>query len=350
MTDGILITGGTGFLGMSLLARELEAGEGPDLFLLVRDRARVETMLRALYETPPPGVARLRPVAGDLTAQGLGLAAGDLRDLTAGVGRVVHCAASISFDLPLDRAREINVEGTRRVLALASALPGLARVVHVSTAYVAGRAEGVFREEDPGGAAPFRNTYEHTKWEAERLVADAGLPAVVVRPSIVVGECDSGWTPAFNVLYWPLQAYSRGLVEVLPADPGGIVDVVPVDHVVDVMRAALAEPGASGTFHAVAGSGAPTIAAMIGLASEAIGRPPPRVEPPSGDRETHPAGVFAPYFDVACRFGEERVRRELAISPPPVHDWFGRIVSYAVAARWGKRPFSREAARAAAVA
>ena len=48
-----------------------------------------------------------------------------------------------------------------------------------------------------------------------------------------MGESDSGWTPAFNVLYWPLQAFSRGLFKELPALPTGRVDIVPVDYVAD---------------------------------------------------------------------------------------------------------------------
>src|SRR5207247_7558545 len=129
----------------------------------------------------------------------------DRAELEANVGRVIHCAASISFTLPLAEAREINVTGTRRVLELAHELPQLERFVHVSTAYVAGRSPNAFGEQHVGGS-DFRNTYERTKLEAEVVVGAAEeLPTAIVRPSIVVGEADSGWTSAFNVLYWPLQ-------------------------------------------------------------------------------------------------------------------------------------------------
>ena len=59
------------------------------------------------------------------------------------VTTVVHCGASISFDLPLEEARRINVDGTRAVLDLAGRAG--ARVVHVSTAYVAGAQPGPLR-------------------------------------------------------------------------------------------------------------------------------------------------------------------------------------------------------------
>ena len=153
-------------------------------------------------------------------------------------GAVMHCAASISFDLPLDEARAINVEGTREIIELAreASRGRLERFIHVSTAYVAGITEGTFREDQLDAGQEFRNTYEQTKWEAEHVVNDASdLDPVIARPSIVMGESGSGWTPAFNVLYWPIRAFSRGLFAEVPARPEALVDVVPVDYVADAL-------------------------------------------------------------------------------------------------------------------
>ena len=61
------------------------------------------------------------------------------------------------------------------------------------------------------------------------------LPLVIARPSIVVGDRYSGWTPAFNVIYWPLRAFARGMLDEVPANPDGVVDVVPVDYVADAL-------------------------------------------------------------------------------------------------------------------
>src|SRR4051794_23154046 len=146
MSDTLFLPGGTGFLGMELIARMLEQDEGPDIAIAIRPgdeqdvEARLAGVLAQLYDTVPAPPRRLSAVRADVTSPDLGMTAADRRALAERVDRVVHCAASISFTLPLPEAREINVAGTRRVLELARALPQLERLVHVSTAYVAGRA------------------------------------------------------------------------------------------------------------------------------------------------------------------------------------------------------------------
>src|SRR5436190_19145734 len=111
----------------------------------------------------------------------------------------------------------------------------------------------MFRERQLDIGQEFRNTYERTKWEAEHIVAAAAdLAPVVARPSIVMGESTSGWTPAFNVLYWPIRAFSRGLFDVVPARPEAMVDVVPVDYVADALVHLLEHPDTAGVLNLVA--------------------------------------------------------------------------------------------------
>jgi thioester reductase-like protein len=351
MSDSLLLTGATGFLGMELIARWLEDDDGPDVFVPVRARddagarERIDQLLGCLYEKPPAGAGRLRPVRGDLTAPGLGLSAHDRAVIARSVERVVHCAASVSFSLPIEDARAINVGGTAEVLSLARGIAGLERLVHVSTAYVAGRSLGVFREADLLHNAPFRNTYEQTKHEAECLVAaSTDLPLVTVRPSIVVGESDSGWTSAFNVIYQPLKAFVRGHLRALPADPLGLVDIVPVDHVADVLHAATFTPAIRGTFGATAGDRAVALGELVDLISTSLHRAPPRLTR-SGDLPRR-AAMFAPYFDVACRFDDQRTVALLGHHAPPTDDYLAAVLRYGQIADWGRRPLTRQAARA----
>jgi nucleoside-diphosphate-sugar epimerase len=331
----VLLTGATGFVGMEVLARLLERGD--DVVVLVRGDAgrRTQEVLRTLGDRHAP--ARVRAIAGDLAEPGLSVP-GDVTE-------IVHCAASISFSLPLDEARRINVDGTRRVLDAAHRLPRLRRLVHVSTAYVAGRHRGRFAARDLDVGQSFRNSYERSKHEAESLLREEadGLPLAVARPSIVVGESDTGWTPAFNVLYWPLRAFDRGLLDRVPAARDGRVDVVPVDFVADAL-VALLDGDATGTVHLVAGDAAPTNAQLVELACRALDRPPPVLDAAAGLDLDH-GDVYVPYFDVETVFDQHP-----DLAPPALETYFDRIVDYARRARWGKRPLSRREARAGAPA
>jgi nucleoside-diphosphate-sugar epimerase len=342
----ILLTGATGFVGMEVLVRLLEDTE-QEVVCLVRaaDQAgadeRLGGVLDTLYRDPSRFQGRVHALRGDLT--------GDVARPSREIDIVCHCAASISFGLELDEAREINVEGTRAMLDLARDA-GAQRFVHVSTAYVAGTRPGEFREDMLDEGQGFRNTYEQTKWEAEHLVADrAGdfATTAIARPSIVMGESDSGWTPAFNVLYWPLRAFARGLFEQVPAKPEGRVDVVSVDYVADGI-AKLIATDATGTFNLVSGADAATVDQLSELACVHFDRPkPPYVQPGAfGDAAADEHGaVYLPYFDMDVVFDDTRTRTELGLRPPKLPEYFDALMDYADLARWGKRGLSREEAR-----
>jgi thioester reductase-like protein len=354
----VLLTGATGFVGMEVLARLLEEDGDEPIFALVRapDELDAQPRLNAVLDglgVAPAGRARARAVPGDLSAPNLRLTALARRRLVNEVTAIVHCAASVQFGLPLDEARSINVAGTRRVIGLAREIAAhgrLERLVHVSTAYVAGLHRGRFFETDLDVGQAFRNTYERTKAEAERVVrAEAvGLPTVVVRPSIVVGESDTGWTPAFNVLYWPLQAFARGLIKALPARPDGVVDVVPVDYVADAIFHLLRDrPDVEGVIHATAGAEAVTIEELVELSCAALHRERPPIDPGAAAalaERSDQAARYLPYFDVGVTFDATRAREVLdpvGITPPPLESYFDTLLGFAQAARWGKRPIAR---------
>jgi thioester reductase-like protein len=354
MSGAILLTGATGFLGMDALARLIER-DADQIVVLVRARddadasARLEGVLARLYDQPPASL-RVTAVRGDLLEPGLGLAPRDRQRLVETVDRIVHCAASISFELPLGEAREINVQGVARVLDLAreiAARGSLRRLVHVSTAYVSGRHAGEFGEDDLDAGQEFRNTYERSKHEAERLLRSADdLPLAVARPSIVVGHRTSGWTPVFNVLYWPMRAFERGLLKEVPAREDSIVDFVPIDYVTDGILALLDDERALGTYSLVAGERALSAGELVQLHSALTGREPVRFAP-AQTVDGLPAGTetFVPYFDVRCRFGDARARAVLepaGVHKPDPSDYLGQLIAYARATGWGKRPVTRQ--------
>jgi thioester reductase-like protein len=368
----VLITGVTGFVGMELLARYLERSERR-VIAPVRaadDRGasrRVDGVLRELFGAAAERYReRVEAVPADLMAPDLGLPQERLEQIADRVDHIVHSAASVSFSLPLDQARAINVDGTRRMLQLAElALErgGLERYCHVSTAYVSGTHAGRFGEHELDVGQQFRNTYEQSKFEAEQLVrAQRGLPTTIMRPSIVVGDRRSGWTAAFNVLYWPLRAFARGLYPAVPAIPSAPVDVVSIDYVADAIYDLSTGSGGVGeTYHLTAGAHASSIAELAELASRYFHRPPPRVMAPAdfatfaqkatGVRRSalEESQVLFPYFAIRTVFDDTRARERLepaGIRVSPLADYMERLLDFATRTRWGKRPLSRAAALA----
>jgi thioester reductase-like protein len=368
----VLITGATGFLGMELMARLLEDGNRR-VWALVRSSGqaeaerRVRATLASIVADPGAVTGRVIPVAGDLTSDGLGIEPRLRDELVEAVEEVIHSAASVSFSLPLDQARAVNVEGTRHVLELAmlAATRGarLRRFAHVSTAYVAGTHSGSFGEGDLARGQGFHNTYERSKWEAERLVRrhEGLLPVQVFRPSIVVGDEHTGWTSSFNVIYAPLRAYARGTLPAIPARRSAPVDAVPVSYVARSILA-LADAGAGRTWQLAAGPRTNTVGELIDLAAELLGQPRARILPPSLYKgAVHPllmrrAGpaqrrwlehgeVFFPYFATRTRFDTSATRAALdgaGVGPaPPLTSYLDRLLDFAARAEWGKRPMPR---------
>jgi thioester reductase-like protein len=372
VSRGVLLTGATGFLGMEVLGRYLERSD-EQIIALVRardDAAARARMHAALVDTF--GIRarryehRIEAIAADLRSPALGLSSPRRDDIAARTDIVLHLAASVSFALPLDEARAINVEGTRQLLELAELAQrrgGLERYAHVSTAYVAGTHCGRFYECDHDVSQHFRNSYEQSKFEAEELVRSRDdLPSTILRPSIVVGDRQSGWTAAFNVLYWPMRAFARGLYRVVPAIPSSPVDVVSVDFVADSIYALCrSDEGVGETYHLTAGRHTSSVAELVGLVSNYFNRPPPRVLAPedfdeyirnsSASERTTLGGsaAYFPYFALTTEFDNARARaclEPLDINPSPLSSYLGRLLDFAVRSRWGKRPIARSEALA----
>ena len=59
----------------------------------------------------------------------------------------------------------------------------------------------------------------------------AGVPAVIARPSIVLGDWETGAVREFGTFYYLLKAFAEGWVAADAGRPGATLDLVPVDHV-----------------------------------------------------------------------------------------------------------------------
>ena len=274
----IFVTGGTGFLGRELVGRLLVENPREVIALLVRPKLnedpaqRVKTLLSEIFDGASTAAgrpleelhSRVRVIPGELSLPQFGLGDADFSKLAGEITAIYHCAATTTLNEDLEIARSINVGGTIQVLALATRaieLGSPARLYHVSTAYVAGRKEGVVLPEELTFAQGFRNYYEQTKAESEALVreASARIPTIIFRPSIIVGDSVSGATSAFNVIYVPAKLLLRGLFRFFPANPNIPFDVVPVDYVADAIHHLSRNHLPSGTcYHLTVGLGRET--------------------------------------------------------------------------------------------
>jgi HAD superfamily hydrolase (TIGR01490 family) len=155
----LFLTGATGFLGTNVLERLLRSIPDCEITLLVRPgkRSSVEQRVkreilkndafdRLRAELGKDGFAemtarRVRAVAGDVGTDGLGLD-DDGRAALATCDTIIHSAATVAFDSPLDGAVEVNMLGPMRIAQTLHDLGATPHLVSVSTCYVAGNRRG----------------------------------------------------------------------------------------------------------------------------------------------------------------------------------------------------------------
>lgn len=374
----VLLTGATGFVGQHLLWDQLQHGADRDpVYCLIRatDEQQAAARLTAILDGPgaPTLTAaqrdRCRVVWGDITEPGLTFSSGKRDSLPSDVNRIIHCAATVKFNQPLATARGINVDGTNNMLRYAQRLQrngALQRFDYIGTTFVAGTTRGTVSEDELAQPPGFHNTYERTKWEAEALLRQrqSDLPITIFRPSIVVGDSQSGYTANYRVLYTPLKLLAQGVALFAPADPRGQLDVVPIDYVVRSFRALSSSSESLGrTYHLAAGpSGQSSIGELLHLAANFFEVRKPILIPPAfwlpvlkpifyvayaalwGERKAQLDKVshYFPYFAYRATFSTSTAERDLAphqLTPPSVQEYFRTLMQFCIDTDWGaKRP------------
>ena len=327
----ILLTGVTGFLGQVILERLLLDFPETRVILLVRGRQGSSSHDRVEYLLRKPAFDSVRALAGghdqlvELLDQRTSIIDGDFSrtepDVPGGIDVVIHSAATVSFDPPVDDAFQTNVFGAMNLYRGVFAGGNRPSLVHVSTAYVAGVQKGVIPEgplehrvdwrveadlalqarpdveaqsrkpemlehfmaraaKDHSRAGPqtvaadaeerrkdwvsrrlteygrsrarslgWPDVYTFTKAMGERAVEELAaaerLPLSIVRPSIIESAMlhpFPGWIDGFKMADPIIRAYGLGQIPEFTGIPEGIIDIIPVDFVVNAILAVAATP------------------------------------------------------------------------------------------------------------
>jgi long-chain acyl-CoA synthetase len=262
ITKTILLTGATGSLGTQI-ALNLIRETAHTVVVLMRagdKEAAFCRLSRAWWDWPELVEAlgkRVQVLVGDVSAPKLGLENDEYTKLLRTLTHIIHTAADLRLNAPIEELRKTNVGGTAHILELAYAVQkdhGLERLAHVSTAYVAGERRGHISEDSLSDECGFRSKYELSKYEGEKLVQQAkkGLPISVFRPGLIVGHSGTGAIKTFNTVYFPLRLYLTKKPAIIPIDPAMRVNLVPVDYVAGAVVRLTFLPEATGlNFHLV---------------------------------------------------------------------------------------------------
>jgi nucleoside-diphosphate-sugar epimerase len=258
----VFVTGGTGFIGGHVVRKLLERGD--EVVCLARSREKGRRLESLGAEV----------VEGDLSD------AAAIRAGMEGVDAVIHGAAIYEVGIPKEQRTpmyEANVLGTETVLraALDQSVP---KVVYISTVAAFGNTHGeVVDESYEHTGTDFTSYYEETKYQAhqiaKRLIADEGLPCVIVQPGGVYGPQDHSSLGAM------INQFVDGKLPML-AFPDLGMNLVHVEDVADGVLLAL-DSGTPGEAYVLGGQ-ITTMREMIDTAGRVAGRKPPKRSMPTG--------------------------------------------------------------------
>lgn len=335
----IFITGAAGLIGGEIAARLSQ--QGHSVTGLVHRNHVLRSNDDNVLPTTSWAAAQHRPgliqtIGGDVSQTEFGWNSDTWSAVAADHDLIIHSAATVRFDLSYADCAAVNVEGTRHALDLAR--QGDMRVLHISTAYICGTRQGRIDEIEPRDDAEFANSYEACKADAERLVQSSGLRYVIARPSIVVGDSQTGAIRQFDTIYAALKLIAEGRVTAMPARADASLDFVPIDHVVRGLLALTErmESATGGIFHLVADRALSIPDFFDTLDSYDFFRRPAMIAPEQFDPATlspferrifgRLLGPYVGYFQRSPRFNDDRLRALTGLACPPTGKPFFKIL------------------------
>jgi nucleoside-diphosphate-sugar epimerase len=283
-TEGaVLLTGATGFLG-TLVGAVLLGRERRRVVALVRKGRQVADLAARIRlelddDEQPRDEAEMFGRLASLALPPMDRLAELVPELERlGVTEIVHCAGSLDY---FNRAElELtNIQLTDRMLDLARRLR-LQRFTFISTAYSSGYVDGPVAERLHAEPQKDPTEYARTKREAERLVAASGVPYLIIRPSVVIGDSRTGrYSGKPNGLYQYWTGWERLLLDHYRPETHMVAPLLPVDFVhqdafQNAFQAAFTRLAPGAVFNLTGDTAkAPTVRALCNMWLAVIGPP-----------------------------------------------------------------------------
>jgi len=355
----VLLTGATGIMGSWVLGEALARGYRPIVLMRDPDRIRaherLDTVLRHVNRLADR--SRVHVVQGDTRRPHLGLADDLVRQLRRSVDMLIHCAACTSFRPDQDdEVWATNVGGVVNLLEFLrdTDIP----YYHVSTAYVSGSRNVRVFESELDNSYGFNNTYERSKYKAEKLVRQAfdegRLRGAVFRPSIIVGSTQDGRILQFMNFYNILRIVDlmasrrpNGAATVrMMASEQGTKNLIPVDWTAQAVWHIIEREGCSGLAYHLTNPNPIAHAEMRAWANNILRRNRLRIRLTSeldGDVSSLESLLearlsnYRPYLVGEPQFDRANTDRALdGVLPFPRIDtaYFDMLVAFARAERW----------------
>ncbi|GAB0100269.1 hypothetical protein DMENIID0001_162820 [Sergentomyia squamirostris] len=282
----VLLTGGTGFVGMALTEGLLSASEKIGrIYVIVREKRglspaeRVTKLLtnEIFNHVPAEAKAKVIPLVGDLTAPNFGLREDILVEIRHKVSVFYHNAGLIKFNRSVKEAIDMNLLTTQRAIDLAKTFSNLSAFIYSSTALVNSNIQDKITEEvyktkkSPKEMIKMsqqqtsildkeadiksdlieghQNSYTYAKQLAENLIAEemVGMPAGITRPSLVYGFYDHempGWMGNSQSGHCGhIRVFVKGAGRCLFGHPNNVLFAIPCDYVVKATLALTVDVG-----------------------------------------------------------------------------------------------------------
>ena len=321
------ITGASGVVG-SAIVPEIIARSDAEIMVMLRPKegSGLDTRLddlKAFWNSHYPQHTaaiqqRVKAVRGEITEPVLGLDEPTQNLIRERCTNIIHSAASVRMNMPLEEAEKTALYPVNCVIDLGKSCEQLKKVEFISTVGVGGRWEGPLPERWIREPRQFHNTYEESKAAAEVKIQEAveqGFPATVHRPSMVVGDSKTGAVIHFQIFYFICEFLSgKRTMGLYPKLGQATLDVVSNDFVAKAVVAAAEDESTAGEiFHLCSGPEAALrlfeLREIVRRKFRAAGKAPwtPKIDL-SRDNFSRVLNAFA-------RFLSERDRRALGTLP-----------------------------------